>query len=80
MICDTLASQDVFIHQRWNFYKEYRRYAPDSMPILETCSEVKVTVTQRLYVTLCHPKMHADTKIGIPTSNNIRYMLRTRVF
>ena len=29
------------------------------MPILETRSEVKVTVTQVWYTTLRHPKMHA---------------------
>ena len=42
------------------------------MPILETRSEVKATVTQRWYVTLGHPKMHQHTKCGIPTSNDIR--------
>ena len=79
MIRDTLASQDAFIHQIWISYKDYRRYAPGSIPIQETSLEVKVTVTQGRYVTLCHPKMHADTKYGIPTSNNIRDMLRTRL-
>ena len=45
----------------------------------ETRSEVKfkVTVTQLWYVTLRHPKMHPHTKFEIPTSNNIRDMLRT---
>ena len=44
MVHDTQPSQNVFIHQIWNSYlKKYRRYAPDSMPILETRSEVKVT-------------------------------------
>ena len=54
-------------------------YAPDSMPILETRSEVKVklTVAQRWYATLCHPKTHAHTKFGIPTSNNLKDMHRT---
>ena len=52
------------------YLKEYRRYAPDASPNLETWSEVKikVTVTQEWYVTLRHPKMHAHTKFGIPTS------------
>ena len=83
MVRDTLPSQDAFIHQIWNSYlKEYRRYAPDSMLILETRSEVKVTVTQGWYVTLPHPKLHAHTKFGIPNSNTfyIRDMLRTRLF
>ena len=74
MVCDTPPCQDAFTHQIWNSYlKEYRRYAPDSMPILETRSEVKVkvTVTQGWYATFCNPKMHAHTKFGIPTSNNI---------
>ena len=65
MVRDTLPSQDAFIHQIWNSYlKKYRRYAPDSMPILETWSEVKVkvTVTQWRYATICHPKMYAHSK------------------
>ena len=81
MVCDTLPSQDAVIQQIWNScLKEYRRYASDSMPILETRSEVKVIVTQGWYAALCHPKMHAHTKFGIPTSNNIRDMLRIRIF
>ena len=52
------------------------------MQFLETRSEVKfkVTVTQLWYATLCHPKMHPPNKFEIPTSNNIRDMLRTRLF
>ena len=48
------------------------------MIILKTRSEVKfkVTVTQLWYATLRHPKMHPHTKFEIPTSNNIRDMLR----
>ena len=73
MVCDTPQSQDEFTHQIWNSYlKEYRRYAPDSMLLLETRSEVKVTVTQGWFATPRHPKMHAHTKFGISTSNNIR--------
>ena len=86
MVCDTPSSQDAFTHQIWNsYFKEYRRYAPDSMQFLETRSEVKikVTVTQLWYATLCHPKMHPHTKFEIPTSNNMRYapdtiILKTR--
>ena len=53
------------------------------MPILETRSEVKVTVTQGWYLTLRHPKMHPHTKFRIPTSNNMRHapdriILKTR--
>ena len=81
MVHDTLPSQNVFKHQIWNSYlKEYMGYAPDSMPILETRSEVKVAVALRRYATLIHPEMRAHTKFGIPTSNNIRYMLQTRFF
>ena len=52
------------------------------MQFLETTSEVefKVTVTQLWYATLRHPKMHPHTKFEIPASNNIRDMLRTRLF
>ena len=75
-------SQDAFIRQIWKSYlKESRRYVPDSMPILETRSEVKVnaTVTKEWYATLHHTKMHVHTKFGIATSNNIRDMLWTRI-
>ena len=47
--------------------------------IVKTRSEVKVTVTQLWYATLRHPKMHPHTKFEIPTSNNIRDMLWTRL-
>ena len=83
MVCDTPPSQDAFTHQIWNSYLiEYRRYAPDSMQFLETRSEVKfkVTATQIWLATLRHPKTHLHTKFEIPTSNNIRDMLRTRLF
>ena len=83
MVCDTLPFRDAFTHKIWNSYlKEYRRYAPDSMQFLETRSEVKfkVTVTQIWYATLCHPKMHPHNKFEIPTSNNIRGVLWTRLF
>ena len=79
MVCDTPPSHDGFTHQIWNSYlTEYRRYAPDSMQFLETRSEVKfkVTVTKLWYATLRHSKMHPHTKFEIPTSNNIRDMLR----
>ena len=33
--------------------------------------EVKVTVTRKWYAALNHPKMHSQTKFGIPTSKNI---------
>ena len=83
MVCDTLPSEDAFTHQIWNSYLiEYRRYAPDSMQFLEIRSEVKfkVTVTKLWYATLRNPRMHPHTKFEIPTSNNIRDMLRTRLF
>ena len=83
MVCGTLSFQDVFTYQSWNSYlKEYRRYAPDSMHFLETKSEVKfmVTLTELLYATLCHLKKHPQTKFEIPTSNNIKDMLWTRLF
>ena len=83
MVCDTPSSQDTFKHQIWSSYlKENRRYAPDSMQFLETRSEVKfkVIVTQLWYATFRHPKMLSQTKFEIPTSNNIRDVLRTRLF
>ena len=81
MVHDTLPSQNVFKHQIWNSYlKEYMGYAPDSMPILETRSEVKVAVALGRYATLIHPEMRAHTKFWIPTSNNIRYMLQKRFY
>ena len=83
MVCDTPSSQDAFTHKILNSYlKEYRTYAADSMQFLETRLEVKfkVTVTQFWYATLCRPKMHPHTKYEIPTPNNIRYMLQTRLY
>ena len=55
------------------------RYAPDTI-ILKTRSEVKIkfTATRKWYATLCNPKMHPHTKFGIPTSENIGDMNRTR--
>ena len=39
---------------------------------------MKVTVTQKWYATLRHPKMHPHDKFGIPISKNIGDMHRTR--
>ena len=49
--------------------------------ILKTRSEVKVTMTQKWFVTFRHPKMHLHTKFGIPISKNIgdiNHFLETR--
>ena len=35
-------------------------------------------MTQKWYTTLRHTKMHLHTKFGIPTSKNIKDMLRTQ--
>ena len=81
MVCDNPSSQDAFTHQIGNsYFKEYRRYAQDSMQFLDTRSEFKVTVTQLWYGTFCHPKMHPHTKFEIPTSDDIRDMLWTQLF
>ena len=99
MIRDTPPSKDAFTHQIWNSYvKEYRKYAPDSKQFLETMSEVKVNVTgtQGWCATLCHLKMHPNTKFGIhpntkfwippntkfgiPSWKTIGDMLLTRLF
>ena len=46
MVSGTPPSQYAFTHKIWNSYlKKYTRYAPDSMPILETRSDVNVNVT-----------------------------------
>ena len=71
MVHDTLLSQDASTNQIWNSeLKEYKSCAPDTI-ILKTRSEVKVTVTQKWHVILCHPKMHLHNKFGIPISKNI---------
>ena len=73
MVCDTPPFQDAYTDQSWNSYlKEYNRYVPDTI-ILKTRSEVKVTVTQKWYVTLNHPKMQLYSEFGIPISKNRRY-------
>ena len=71
MVHDTPLSQDASTHQNWNsLLKEYMRYAGDTI-IHKTRSEVKVTVTQKWYVTPRHPKMYLHIKVGIPISKNI---------
>ena len=70
----------MYLRTKFGIPISKRRYASDSMQFLETRSEVKVTVTQLLYVTLPHLKMHPPTQFEIPTSNNIRDKLRTRLF
>ena len=83
MVCDTPSSQDTFKNQIWNSYlKENRRYASETLQFLETRPEVKfkVIVNQLRYATLRHLKMHSHTKLEIPTSNNIRDVLRTQLF
>ena len=77
MVWDTWPFQDASTDQIWNSYlKEYRSNAPDLMLILETRSEVKVTVTGKWKGTIRHSKMHSHTKFWIPTSNNKRDMLQ----
>ena len=48
------------------------------MIILKTKSEVKVTVTQKWYATLRHPKMYPHNKFEILISKNVGDMHRTR--
>ena len=77
MVRDTSSSKDASTHQMWDSYlKSYKRYAMDTI-ILKTRSEVKVTVNQKWYMTLRHPKMYPHTKYGIPNSKNIKDMLGT---
>ena len=37
-------------------------------------------MTWKFNSTLRHPKMHPQTKFGVPTSNNVRDMLPSQVF
>ena len=77
MVYDTLPSRFAFTHLILKSYvKEYKRYALDTI-IYKTRSDVKATVTQKWYVTLCHPKMHLHTKFGIPISKSIGDMHQT---
>ena len=77
----TLRHPNMHSHTKFGIptSKEYRRNAPDSMPILQTRSEVDVTVTQGWYTTLRYPKMHLQAKLGF-LPQIIRDMLRTRIF
>ena len=90
MVHDTLPSQEASTHLIWNSYlNEYRSFAPDLMQILETMSEVKVTVTGKWNRTIRNSKMHSHTilpskmhlhtKFGIPTSKNIRDVLHNSI-
>ena len=68
MVCDAQQSQVAFTHQIWNSYlKGFWRYAPDANPILENRSEVKVTVTQAWYATLCHSQDACTSNLGFLT-------------
>ena len=90
MVHDTLPSQDASTHLIWNPYlKEYRSFAPDLNQILETRSEVRLTVTgkwnwtirdSKIYLhTKLPSKMHLHTKFGIPTSKIIRDVLHNSI-
>ena len=64
MVHGTLQSQDASTYLIWDSYlKEYRSFAPDLMSILETRSEVKVTVTRKWNGTIRYSKMHLQTKL-----------------
>ena len=79
MIRNTPPYQDAPTHQiRDSYIKLCRRYAP--VTIIKKEVKVKVTVTPKWHATLCHPKMHSNNNIGIPTSNNVGYMLRTQLY
>ena len=86
MVCDILPSQDASTHLIWNSYLiEYRSFAPDLMPILETRSKVKVTVTGKWKVTICLFKMHSHIKLPSKVHlhnnlKNVRDVLQTRIF
>ena len=67
------ASKDSFTHQIWDSYLKQC-----STIIIETRSDIKVTVTLKYYLTLRHPKLHSHTKLGILTSNNIGNMHQTQ--
>ena len=90
MVHDTLPSQNASTKLIWNSYlKEYISFAPDLTQILETRSEVKVTVTRKWNGTIRNSKMHLHTKLpskihlhtkfGIPTSKNIRDVLHNSI-
>ena len=71
MVHDISPSEDVFIHQiKDSFLKEYRRYATDLMLILETRSEVKVTVTQK------RKGMHTPPSRDAYTHQTCDYLLK----
>ena len=61
------------------YLKYYRGYAPDAI-ILETRSDIKVTVTPKWDATLQHPKMYPHSNFEFPTLKNIGDMLWTRLF
>ena len=75
--CENMKNNWISIFQ--TYLKEYKRYAPD-MIFLQLRPEVKVTVTRKQYMTLNDPKMHPQTKFGIPTSNKIEDMVWTQFF
>ena len=80
MVCDNHHPK---LHQYTKFWipaSSNIGYAPYTI-ILETKSEIKVTVIQKwyiVYVTLHNPKIHTQTKFGIPTLNNIGFARKSQ--
>ena len=80
MVRDKSPSEAASIHQIWIPASSNIGYAPYTI-ILESKSEIKVKVIQKwyiVYVTLHKPKIHTQTKFGIPTSNNIGFARKSQ--
>ena len=75
-VCDTQRPQGVSSHQIWDPYlKQYWRYASDTI-FLELKPEV---MDPKIVCNTQDPKVYPHIKFGIPTSNDIGDMLRTRI-
>ena len=81
IVRNTLPSQDVFTQSPslWFLPQITWKLCPGTI-ILETRSDVKITVTKIWFATLRHPQMHTHSKFVIPTSNNVWDMLQKWLF
>ena len=69
-----------YLHTKFGILASNNKgYFPETI-FLEMGTEVKVTVTQKQYVTLCAYKVYPHTKLEIPTLNNTGDMPQIHFF
>ena len=73
--CHSLNAENYKLNDSKYLIEQEMCYSVTNVPKDMMRTEVKVTVTQRQYVTFRYPKVYPHTKFGIPTSKkNWRYV------